>query len=175
MKQIKLTPSLIALVLLGTAAVPVQAELGNGDTLHFGTGSKVSLEVSPGFWIDTPMAVNNGLIIGHAQTDNSIDAPFHLFEQQTQHLSTEPVAIIDADAGSAVLDFSSWTLNWHGAIIPLGSGVDNEQGEGVATVQCDNSCSKGEPFTLDYSATIPAGTESLGGLAYQLHMTGIIE
>ena len=175
MKQINATKSLIALVLLGTAALPIQAELGNGDILHFGTGSKVSMEVSPGFWINTPIAFNTGLIIGEAQTDNSIDAPFHLFEQLTQHLSSEPVTVIDADAGSAVLDFSAWAMSWRGTVILLGAGGDNEQGEGVAVVQCDNGCVKGEAFKLNYSATLPVDTVSLAGLPYRLQLVGTIE
>ena len=175
MKPIINTKPMIALVLLSTAAFQAQAELNNGDTLRFGTGSKVSLEVSPGFWVDAAIAAGTGLIIGEAQTDHSIDAPFHLFEQTTRHLSSEPVAVMDADVSSAVLDFSSWAMTWHGVVIPLGAGGSDEQGDGVAVVQCNSSCRKGESFTLDYSATLPAHTESLGGLAYRLHMVGVIE
>jgi hypothetical protein len=175
MKQNTTTKSLIALVLLGAAVLPVQAELGNGDTLHFGTGSKVSMEVSPGFWVDIPIAASTGLIIGEAQTDNGIDAPFHLFEQPTQHQSIEPVAVIGADAGSAALDFSAWAMSWRGAVILLGAGGDNEQGEGVAAVECDNGCSKGETFRLDYSATLPTDAVSLAGLPYRLQLVGTIE
>jgi hypothetical protein len=175
MKQNTTTKSLIVLVLIGAAALPVHAELVNGDTLTFGTGSKVSLEVSPGFWINTPIDASTGLIIGEAQTDNSIDAPFHLFEQPTQHLSSEPVALIAADASSAVLDFSAWAMSWRGAVILLGAGGDNAQGEGVAVVQCDNGCVKGEAFKLDYSATLPAVAVSLAGLPYRLQLVGTIE
>ena len=169
MKQISYTKSLITLVLLGAAALPVQAELNTGDTLYFGAGSKVSLEVSPGFWVDAAIAAGTGLIIGEAQTDHSIDAPFHLFEQTTRHLSSEPVAVMDADAFSAVLDFSAWAMTWRGAVIPLGAG-----GEGTAMVQCDDGCRRGEAFTLDYSTTLPAEAGSLAGLPYRLQLVGTI-
>ena len=100
---------------------------------------------------------------------------FQLFSQETQHLSNAPVAVVEADDNSAKLDFSSWAMNWHGAVIPLGAGGSDEYGEGLAVVMCDSSCKKGKSFTLDYSATIPAGTEILGGMAYRLHMVGMIE
>jgi hypothetical protein len=156
-------------------ALPVQTELKNGDALHFGTGSKISMEVSPGFWIDTPIQANQGLVIGEAQADNSIDAPFDLLAQATQHLSSAPVVVVEADANSAKLDFSSWAMNWGDAVIPLGSGGSDEHGEGVAVVKCESSCKEGKSFTLDYSATIPAGAGILGGMAYRLHMMGKIE
>lgn len=162
-------------VLLGTTALPVLADLSNGDVLLFGAGSKVSMEVSPGFWVNVPIAAGTGLIIGEAQPDHSIDTAFHLFEQPTQHLTGEPVTVLDADTSSAVLDFSFWTMTWHGAAIPLGSGGDGEYGEGAALVQCSNGCRKGEPFRLDYSASTPAEAGILGGLSYRLQLVGTIE
>jgi hypothetical protein len=174
MKRITCKESLLVLALLGTTALPLQAELGNGDVLHFGAGSKVSMEVSPGFWIDVPIAADTGLIIGEAQPDRSIDAAFRLFEQPTQHLTGEPVIVFEADASSAVLDFSVWTVFWHGRLVPLGSGGDGEYGEGAALVQCSNVCSKGETFRLDYSASMPAEAGMLVGLAYRLQLVGTI-
>lgn len=164
------------LVLIGKDALHFNAELKNGDTLYFETGSKISMEVSSGFWIDIPIQANKGLVIGKAQADNSIDTPFQLFEQETQHISNEHVSVVDADVNSAKLDFSSWAMNWGGTAIPLGAGGSEEYGEGVALVKCDDGCNKGKSFTLDYSATIPAaGTGALSGLAYHLHMVGMIE
>lgn len=159
----------------GEDTVPVQARLKNGDTLLFEAGSKISIEINPGFWIDAPIQANQGLVIGEAQADNSIDEPFKLFEQATQHLSSAPVAVVDADENSTKLDFSSWSMTWRDVVISLGSGGSNESGEGVAVVKCDSACSEGKSFTLDYSATIPAGTSPLSGLAYRLHMVGTIE
>jgi hypothetical protein len=164
-----------ALPVQGEVTLPIETELKNGDTLYFEAGSKISMEINPGFWIDTPIQANQGLVIGEAQTDNSIDAPFQLFSQATHHLSSAPVAVVEADANSAELDFSSWAMNWNGAVIPLGAGGSDEYGEGVAVVKCESSCKKGKSFTLDYSATIPAGTGILGGIAYRLHMMGMIE
>ena len=174
MKQTVRTPSLIAALMLASAAVPVQAELGNGSTLQFGAGSKVSLEASPGFWVDTPIEAASGVVIGALQADSSIDAPFRLFEQATQHLSGEPVAVIEADTGSAILDFSAWAMSWHGEVIPLGSGGDNPYGDGAALVTCEGGCSEGNGFTLEYSATLPDGAGLLAGLAYRLQLVGTI-
>ena len=170
MKQITPTKSLMALMLLGAVALPVQAELYNGNILYFGTGSKVSLEVSPGFWVDMPIAARAGLIIGEAQTDNSIDVPFYLFEQATQHLSSEAINVMEADFTSAVLDFSSWAMTWQSAVIRLGAG-----GDGTAMVLCDNGCSSGEAFTLDYTATLPTDAGLLAGLPYRLQLVGTIK
>lgn len=175
MKQIKHAGTAITAFLLGTVAVNVQAELSAGDTLHFTSGSKVSMEVSPGFWVDSAIEANRGLVIGTAQPNNKIDKSFRLFDQPTTHKSNGPVKVIGKDGAKAMLDFSSWAMDWQGNVIALNKGGTNEQGAGVALVSCENNCSKGESFTLDYSATMPSDANELGGLAYRLHMTGTIE
>ena len=173
MKPISTTP-IAALLLICTIAFDSLAELSAGNVLHFNSGSNVSIEVTQGFWIDAPLQVASGVVIGELMADISIDTPFQLFEQRSQHVSSGPVSVIHADGNTAQLDFSTWAMTWKGIVIPLDSGGNNPQGEGIAVVQCDNVCDKGESFSLNYSATLPEGTEALGGLGYRLHLTGTI-
>ena len=175
MKLINNTNTMMVVLLLCAPSSNVLADLAVGDTLYFGAGSKVSIEASPGFWVDVPVKVNKGLTIGAAKTKKTIDKPFHLFGQASQHLSNSPVTSTSTSVNSAQLDFSSWAMKWKNHVIDLGTGGSNALGEGVADVQCANSCSKGESFTLDYSASIPAEVEALGGLAYRLHWVGMIK
>lgn len=163
---------IVMIMMLGLPALQASAELGTGDTLQFGEGSKISIEASKGFWLDVPVHSATDLVIGKAATN--IGGTFLLFGQQAQHLAKQSVDVLNANANQAQLDFSAWALSWKGKIFSLASGGSNSQQPGVATVNCVASCGKGDSYTLDYSAQLPADAGALAGLAYRLHLEGRI-
>ena len=173
MKHVSTAP-MIALLFSSTLSFNSTAELSKGNTLIFGEGSKVSIEVTPGFWVDAPLQAKKGLSIGAAQKDKSIDMPFRLFDHDSQHVTKGPVTVIGSAGGSAQLDFSAWAMNWKGNVVVLGASGDDAENKAVATMKCESSCKKGETFTLDYSTTLPSDTEIIADLKYRLHLTGTI-
>lgn len=141
------------------------------------------------------LSANDGITIGQAQdafgthsgasdgTETAgIDNPWNFFGNAGLHRTTGPVNISSGDDGAgdgiASLDFSGWAVTWNAIPnINMGSGANSlmNNPESIAVLACDLDCSAGEMFTLEYSATVPAGDPSgFGGVGYALHLEGQI-
>lgn len=162
MKRLAWTLFGLASMLLGVISSALAAP-GAGSVLDYGEGSMVSIEVSPGFWLDVPITADGGLVIGESQGGEGVDRPFNLFGKQAWHVTSGVVTVIS----NSELDFSRWGLVWGDMNLSLGDA-------GVATLTCQYTCSKGETYTLDYSTVLPAQAAELSGLGYRLHLAGAV-
>lgn len=174
----------------GAGSLPGAGSGGGGDVLAFTpgpvgnsstlpAGSWFAVELVPQMMVYTGLqpGPDGGIVIGkpqrasgsHAGDKNGseapgLDAPWVFFSCTGMHY-TVGGGIVRTDAGS--LDFKSWRWAWNGVEeINLGEG-------GQATFVWSGTY--GEPFKLDYTATIPAGDPSgFGGSKYVLHLEGMV-
>jgi hypothetical protein len=161
-KSIVSMPLFGALV-LGSVANNVIAAPDNGSVLGYGDGSRISLEVTPGYWMDVAVKGDPGLAIGADQSDESIDGPFIVFGYKAHHMTTGPITAVSATE----LDFSNWRLVWNDQVIDIGGGS--------AQISCESDCGKGDNYTLEYSAVMPADAGALAGLPYRLNLAGKVQ
>ncbi|MHB1098546.1 MAG: PEP-CTERM sorting domain-containing protein [Burkholderiales bacterium] len=176
------------------------ATLGAGDTLTIVTGSTYSGAATAGTtsWFamdnsgDSKIQLGEkvalfqgttGIVIGASNTaPGEIDAPWAFFSSTGKDFVT--TAITQTSATS--LDLSGWSVNWSTiALIPMGSGAWtplNAVNAGMATSGYANGSAVfswdgnyGSTYTLDYTATVPAGDPSnFGGVQYALHLSGVV-
>jgi len=133
--------------------------------------------------------MNSGLILGSTQPasgshsnapDNTeivgIDIAWGYFGNTGMHFTYSPANVISASGNTATVDFSGWRVTWNGVpSIPMGSGAWNGNENGVATMTCGIGCGDGDTYTLDYSATVPAGDViGFGSVQYTFHLEGTI-
>ena len=176
--------------------------LSNGDTLEFtpedppgsGNGSYFAFEVSPGFYINTPTASFEGVIIGQEQPafgshtgspdgteEPSIDVPWSFFGNtgmlHTPAGSGGTSVVGDDGNGVFTLDFSAIGMTWNGiANVPLGGDPANPDDTGLATLICSTpACTTGNSYVLDFSSHVPQGDPSgFGGVAVKIHLEGTV-
>jgi len=108
-----------------------------------------------------------------------IDAAWNFFGNTGLHKTTTSTSVLsDNGTGNATIDMSGWAVTWNGiATIPMNSGASGTIGnpDGVGVLTCANDCRSTDTYTLDYSATVPAGDPSgFGGVSYALHLEGNI-
>lgn len=128
-----------------------------------------------------PITNVNGITIGVLQGANEIDA-WSFFGSPGTHMTVGTPITGDTTAG---LNFSGWTVYWNATQIPMPSGAWTPGncavlgcsgitfGEGVASFSWSGVY--GDPFTLWYSATVPASPPSgYEGVAYLLRLTGTV-
>ena len=148
-----------------------------------GTGSWFAMEaLGPGGWVYTGIGGINGINLGTSQAASgatagegieaavgNIDAAWTFFGSYGVHQTTSPMTVIsDTGTGSAVLDFSGWDVSWNNvASISMG-------GSGTATITCANTCEDGDTYTLDYATNVPSDSANFPGVAYQLHLEGVV-
>lgn len=180
-------------LLLSATAMSAQAVMVNGNTLSIDTGSFFTMGGgtsvnAPGF--DGQFITGfNGLVLGttqtatgsHSGTPNGSESPnidnaWAFFGNTGMHLSTSNTNVLTASGNTATVDFSGWAVSWNGiAVVPMGSGAWNGNANGVAMITCGVDCGNGDTYTLDYSATVPAGDPSnFGNTKYLLHLTGTV-
>lgn len=126
------------------------------------------------------------MLSGVAQTHNTSDVSLgnayvgdsrSLFMEDWDYFSakgTNGHNGLTVSANDTVVDMGTWFVTWSEVpIIDMGGGAP-------AVLACTggidpNACELGENFTLDYSATVPAGDPSgFGGVAYALHLQGTV-
>lgn len=138
----------------------------------------------------TAISINNGLAIGTAQDasgthsgapDGSevagIDSAWSFFGNTGLHYTIANVTkLSDDNAGIVTLDFSGWGVAWNGIPrISMATSAWESNADGVANLVCAVDCAEGDTFTLNYSATVPAGDVSgFGNVKYNLEMVGTI-
>lgn len=147
-----------------------------------------------GLGIGTTQATGNshtGCPTGTEVIASSIDNPSCFFGNTAMHFTVSPTYLLSASGNTATIDMSGWRQTWNSIpSIPLGTGAwngtVNESGgnfsytfsgmvDGYARVTCGINCNYGDTYTLDYTATVPAGDpSSLGGVQYALHLTGLV-
>ncbi|MHB8453979.1 MAG: hypothetical protein ACYDDO_04615 [Acidiferrobacterales bacterium] len=114
---------------------------------------------------------------------NQIDKPYDFFGSTGSDYLTVPIG----GSTTAGLNLSGWTMAWNTSLISLGSGAWTPSnctadiaGCGTHTFSNGNAQFNwdgvyGDAYTLNYSATIPAGDPSgIGGAPYFLHLEGIV-
>ncbi len=113
---------------------------------------------------------------------NAIDAPWYFFGNTGSDYLTAPIS----GSTTAGLNFSGWTMTWNGySVINVSSGAWqplNCSALGCAGHTFTNGNAQfiwdgieGDPYSLNYSATIPAGDPSgLGSVKYYLHLEGVM-
>lgn len=163
MQKSTVSMPLFSALLLGLVANNVIAAPDNGAVLRYGDGCRISLEVNTGFWMDVAVKGNRGLAIGSDQGGKSIDGPFMVFGYKAHHITTGPITVVSATE----LDFSNWRLVWNDQVIDIGGGA--------AQISCESDCGKGDNYTLEYSAVMPADAGPLAGLPYRLNLAGKIQ
>ena len=139
---------------------------GNGDGI---ISASESIPMTPG--------TDGGIIIGRTQGPGDIDSAWTFRTIPGNHLTTQPVTVMNDLGTSKELDFSGWAITWNGIpVIPLGGDQVNFPDTGLAIISCDTSaCANGERFTLDYEAHVPLNDPSgFGGVLYGLHLEGTI-
>jgi len=154
---------------------------------YFGMDTNGSGEVTDNE--KTRIYMNNGLILGSTQPASgshsgapndseivSIDEAWQFFGNTGMHFTYSPSNVISASGNTAAIDFSGWRVSWNGVpSIPMGTGAWNGNDDGVATITCGIDCGDGDTYTLDYSATVPAGDQTgFGSVRYTLHLEGTI-
>jgi len=162
------------------------AALLTGDVLAFGEGSYFAMDLNSdgAFTAEEQFTISmfEGIRIGSIQTATgshsgppdgtempSIDNPWAFSGNTGMHSTTSAVT----EVSPGVLDFSGWTVNWNGFLIPMGG--DPLRGDtGQASIVCSPSpCSIGNRFVLDYFAHVPQPDPSnKGGVQYALHLEG---
>lgn len=148
----------------------------------------------------TPLSIGvQGIVIGSAQNaggytthsgppgdvpgdSSNINAPWSFFGNTGKNYTTVAVT----GGNTAGLDLSGWTVTWNSIpTIPMGTGAwGTGYTNGIANIVCYSdsamttvsaSCSAGEYYKLDYSATVPDGDVSgFGNVKYFLHLEGSI-
>lgn len=154
---------------------------------YFGMDTNGSGEVTPNE--RTKIYMNNGLILGSPQPASGshshypdgteiadIDKPWEFFGNTGMHFTYSSTNVLSASDNTATVDFSGWRVTWNGVpSIPMGTGAWNGNEDGVANIICGVDCGDGDTYTLDYSATVPAGDQTgFGGVGYTLHLEGTI-
>ena len=118
--------------------------------------------------------------------DIGIDKPWEFFGNTGMDFVKTPVTLLSGTAPNFTLDFSGWNVTWNGipainmganAWAPLNCSQIGCTGQtftnGSANLTWDGT--SGDPFTLTYSATVPAGDPSgFGGVHYYLYLTGTV-
>jgi len=120
-----------------------------------------------------------GIVIGSTQAPGAIDN-WSFFSAPGKHFTTTAIT-----GGTAGVNMSGWTVNWNGLNIPMTTNAWqplNLAAAGMQTGTYSNGVAKllwdgiyGDAYTLDYTATVPAGDPSgMGGVQYALHLTGAV-
>ena len=147
---------------------------GSGDILP---SERIAIEYNAGVAVNKSQSAS-GSHSGEPDGSESpgIDKAWAFFGNTGLHYTSSPAALLNASGNTATIDMSGWTVTWNGIdAIPMGSGAWEGNPEGVAVITCGNDCSDGDSFTMNYSATVPAGDPSgFGNVAYNLYMTGTI-
>lgn len=112
---------------------------------------------------------------------NMIDQPWSFFANTGSHYNTEPIV-----GGTSGLTMGGWAVTWNGIPnIPMGSGAWTPSNCADANMSCVpyvNGMAQfswdgvyGNPYTLDYTATVPLNHPSgFGGVKYALHLEGTV-
>lgn len=153
-----------------------------------GDGSWFAMATGDGL-IYTPIESFNGIQLGVEQTAlghvgppngterKDIDEPWLFFGNTGLHQTViKPTVLSDDGLGNATLDFSGWNVSWNNvALIPMGTGAHTGGVNGVAAMDCAVNCAIGDTYIINYYATVPPGDPSgFGGVAYTLHLEGIV-
>ena len=148
-----------------------------------GLGSWFSMEISPGDFTFVPLDSLNGLIIGTIQLanttsppDGNIDKPWVLLGNFGAHQTNNNLNLVSTTSNSATIDFSGWGITWNSITnIDMSTGASSGGIDGIANLTCNNNCSNGNTYVLDYSATVPSSDPSgYGNVKYSLHLEGTI-
>jgi len=188
-------------IFIALCALDVNAALINGSVLDFipigtggtsntlpadGSGSWVAMEIVAGQYSIVPVTSLNGIVLGTTQlatyvppfVTGNIDVPWSYFGNTGAHQSTSNTDVLSAVGDTAAIDFSGWGITLNSIPnIALDTGAWTGNAEGVANVVCDagSGCGNGAAYSLDYSATVPAGDVSgFGGAHYVLHLEGTV-
>lgn len=153
------------------------AALEGFDGLRLGTTQTAS-----GSHSGTPGCTNGVGTCNNTGELPGIDRPWEFFGNTGMHFSAIATNVLTASGNTATVSFSGWRVTWNGiASINMGGGTQiyNNQtynnGTGIATITCQNTCADGETYTLDYDAVVPQGDPSnFGGVPYHLHLVGRI-
>ncbi|HSH28864.1 MAG TPA: Ig-like domain-containing protein [Thiohalobacter sp.] len=174
----------ITVVSTGASGMPANA------TLSIDPGSNFTMEVEPGFHLETVITGFQGLKTFVAQDASGshigapngtespgIDNPWSFFGNTGMHGTSTPARVLTATGNTATLDMSGWFVTWNGiALIPMGSDPWGSNAEGVANIICGTDCGEGDTYTLTYTATVPVGDPSgFGGVPYGLNLKGTIQ
>jgi hypothetical protein len=181
-----------------TAGVPVLD--GTGNVTNVSPGSYFAMDTDSNSKVDgfnkVPLSQGTaGIVIGATTTagashagapvggdTGTIDAPW-LFNTNT---GTDFVTVGITGSTEAGLDLSGWNVSWNAiAAIPMTTGA--WQPLNCAVLGCtgttftngiadfDWSGVYGDPYTLNYAATVPIGDASgFGGTQYYLHFEGTV-
>ena len=118
---------------------------------------------------------------------NEIDAPWAFFGNTgSSFLKAPATGSVSSGASAGGLNLSGWTVTWNGIpAINMGGSAWQPLNCSSAWMQCaghtfTNGNAEvtwdgvpGDPYTLNYSATVPAGDPSgFGGVHYYLHLAG---
>ncbi len=154
---------------------------------YFGMDTNGSATITPAE--RTAISQNAGLILGTAQAASGshsgapngtespgIDNAWSFFGNTGMHYSASPTNVLSATGNTATIDLSGWGVTWNGIpAINMGSGAWAGNANGVADIVCGVDCAAGDTYTLDYSATVPAGDPSgFGNVMYNLHLVGTV-
>jgi hypothetical protein len=109
---------------------------------------------------------------------SNINGPWAFFGSTGKHFTVTPDNAINSGGATTGLDFSGWRVSWNGiGSINMGgeawqtTGTTSGYTSGVANLTWDGAV--GDPYTLDYHATVPAGSPSnFGGIHYAVHFVG---
>lgn len=184
MKTISSTALVFGLLGLSMSA---NAALVNGSVLNIGAGS--SFEII-GYPIVQTITGFNGIVLGTTQSATgdhlgpidgtespNIDQPWVYAGNTGMHSTASPTNVLSASGNTASVDFSGWRWMFYGIPggINMGGGAWNGNPNGVALITCGVNCGSGDTYTLNYSATVPAGDpSSLGGYQYRLTLQGTV-
>lgn len=165
--------TVLAAGLLGLS-VNATAALVNGSTLNIETGSTFGLEISPGFFVTTPIIGVDGIRLGTIQPtgiDTWVSSGNSGFD-----FTTRPTYVLNSAGNTANVDFSGWTIAFNGITpIAMGGGAWGTNANGVARLICDVDCGSGDNYSLYYTASVPVGDPSgFGGMRYRLNLLGSI-
>ena len=132
-------------------------------------------------------ASHSGLPV--AGDTNAIDAPWAFFGNTgSDYLKVAVSGGTSSGASAGGLNLSGWTVTWNGIpAINMGGGAWQPLNCSAVWMQCGghtftNSNAEftwdgvsGDPYTLNYAATVPAGDPSgFGGVKYYLHLVGTV-
>lgn len=194
----KMAINVVLVTALTAGATTASAQLSNGDVLTIGAGSDFRMG-SPAA-TPTFMFGENNITVGAADGDTgtgshggaplptdvgAVTQPWLFFGNTGYDYVSVGRPVLETAPGQ--LDFTGWTVTWNG--IPAivmggcflvtggcdldGDGIDDVSDTGIATLNWSGVY--GDPYTLDYTAHVPAGDPSnFGGVEYFLHLEGIV-
>lgn len=127
----------------------------------------------------------------------SIDDPWAFFGNTGMHFTSTPIIVdTDDENGNVTLNMTGLSVTWNNIpTIPMGGcqngdtannggfsgcdsnkdGTDDFTDTSRAVLTCENNCSDGESFSLDYTSHVPVGDASgFGGVLYQMKLFGTL-